>query len=398
VPRIPHLAELSTVDLLTRSRPSVHGRQISGVISSRVMGASVSPAVGARVRPAVWAAGVVLAVTIPVYLTTCARTVTLVDSGELIVACATGGVAHPPGFPVYTMIGNLFSRLPLGSVALRLNLMSAFFAALASALVALVVGELGTGARTTATRGSRTRDEGVPRWIEAFLPALGAGATLAFSMTLWGYATVAEVYTLNLALLAAVLWLLLRWRRRVSDGEAHGWMLAGVGLVYGLALGVHHASVVLVAPALALFVWRAAGPRVFVSREAARALGGVAVGLLAYLYLPLAAARQPALSWGDPSSWERFVWHVTARQYQVNLFSGDLDVVSENLVAFLSLLYSQFTPLGLVVVVAGGVAGIQSALDLADAGHKVYLVEKEPSIGGIMAQLDKTYPTMDCSI
>ncbi len=50
------------------------------------------------------------------------------------------------------------------------------------------------------------------------------------------------------------------------------------------------------------------------------------------------------------------------------------------------------------LVVGGGVAGIQTALDLADAGHQVYLVEKEPSIGGIMAALDKTYPTMDCSI
>jgi heterodisulfide reductase subunit A len=51
-----------------------------------------------------------------------------------------------------------------------------------------------------------------------------------------------------------------------------------------------------------------------------------------------------------------------------------------------------------VVVVGAGVAGIQAALDVADGGLDVYLVEKEPSIGGIMAQLDKTYPTMDCSI
>jgi heterodisulfide reductase subunit A len=50
------------------------------------------------------------------------------------------------------------------------------------------------------------------------------------------------------------------------------------------------------------------------------------------------------------------------------------------------------------LVIGGGVAGIQAALDLADAGYQVFLVEKEPSIGGIMAQLDKTYPTMDCSI
>jgi heterodisulfide reductase subunit A len=50
------------------------------------------------------------------------------------------------------------------------------------------------------------------------------------------------------------------------------------------------------------------------------------------------------------------------------------------------------------LVIGGGVAGIQAALDLADAGHKVYLVERKPSIGGIMAQLDKVYPDIECSI
>ncbi len=50
------------------------------------------------------------------------------------------------------------------------------------------------------------------------------------------------------------------------------------------------------------------------------------------------------------------------------------------------------------LIIGGNIEGIQTALDLADAGHMVYLVEKQPSIGGIMAQLDKTFPTMDCSI
>ena len=56
------------------------------------------------------------------------------------------------------------------------------------------------------------------------------------------------------------------------------------------------------------------------------------------------------------------------------------------------------TTVGAVLVVGGGISGIQSALDLASSGFKVYLVEKSPMIGGKMAQLDKTFPTMDCSL
>ena len=51
-----------------------------------------------------------------------------------------------------------------------------------------------------------------------------------------------------------------------------------------------------------------------------------------------------------------------------------------------------------VMVVGGGISGIQASLDLADSGYRVYLVEKSPAIGGKMAQLDKTYPTNDCSM
>jgi NADPH-dependent 2,4-dienoyl-CoA reductase/sulfur reductase-like enzyme len=55
-------------------------------------------------------------------------------------------------------------------------------------------------------------------------------------------------------------------------------------------------------------------------------------------------------------------------------------------------------PIGSVMIVGGGIAGIQAALDLADSGYYVYLVEKGPGIGGGMAQLDKTFPTNDCSM
>jgi heterodisulfide reductase subunit A len=55
-------------------------------------------------------------------------------------------------------------------------------------------------------------------------------------------------------------------------------------------------------------------------------------------------------------------------------------------------------PVGAVLVIGGGISGVQASLDLASSGFKVYLVEKSPMIGGKMAQLDKTFPTMDCSL
>ena len=55
-------------------------------------------------------------------------------------------------------------------------------------------------------------------------------------------------------------------------------------------------------------------------------------------------------------------------------------------------------PVGVILVVGGGIAGIQAALDMANSGYFVFMVEKSPAIGGVMAQLDKTFPTNDCSM
>ena len=76
------------------------------------------------------------------YSWTLAPTVTLVDSGELIVVARFLGVAHPPGFPLWAMLAHLASLVPWGSVASRVNFSSALFAALASAILTLVVAEL----------------------------------------------------------------------------------------------------------------------------------------------------------------------------------------------------------------------------------------------------------------
>ena len=95
-----------------------------------------------RSRAELLCAGAVFAVALLLYTWTLAPTVTLVDSGELILAAWGTGVAHPPGFPLWVMLAHLASLLPFGNVAVRINFSSALFAALACATVTLVIAEV----------------------------------------------------------------------------------------------------------------------------------------------------------------------------------------------------------------------------------------------------------------
>jgi heterodisulfide reductase subunit A len=105
-------------------------------------------------------------------------------------------------------------------------------------------------------------------------------------------------------------------------------------------------------------------------------------------YLMEMANLREHCSWVHPGDWEG----ATAK-------AKDLVLSAVSRARFLEPQEEMAVPVtGRVLVIGGGVAGIEAALELADAGHQVTLVEKQASIGGIMAQLDKTYPTMDCSI
>jgi tetratricopeptide (TPR) repeat protein len=301
------------------------------------------------------------------YATTLARTVTLVDSGELITACARLGVAHPPGFPLYVMLGHLFTKLPVGSVAARVSFMSAFFAAAAAAILTLISAIIiealdeyrprseGSKKKTAGKNTDKSNEtESAGRYrlagiFHRFLP-VAVGLTFAFSLTLWFYASVAEVYTLNIALFAAVVYLMILWQR---TGGKNGWLIPAAAGVYGLALGVHHVTILLALPAFAFLVLRTAGIRFFISREMALAFGAVLVGLSVYLYLPLAAGDAPLINWGNPATFERFYWHISGKQYQVNLFSADAQQVARQFSYFVALIFRQFTPLGLAVALAG---------------------------------------------
>src|SRR2546423_3669438 len=96
----------------------------------------------ASVRVRLICAAFVFVAAMTLYISTLAPTVTLVDSGELMLAAHTLGVAHPPGFPLYVLLAHFFTWLPIGSVAARVNFASAVFAALAAAMLTLAFAEM----------------------------------------------------------------------------------------------------------------------------------------------------------------------------------------------------------------------------------------------------------------
>ncbi|HSE36675.1 MAG TPA: DUF2723 domain-containing protein, partial [Blastocatellia bacterium] len=213
-----------------------------------------------------------------------------------------------------------------------------------------------------------------------------AGLLLAFSRTLWAYATIAEVYTLTSLLILIVFLLMFRWRRRCieathrdrgftaehksgvssevpapvinrasprgvvpSEEDAggfpatHCWLYIAA-LVFGLALGVHHVSVGLMLPALAALVVATEGIGFFRTQRFIYAAAFAFAGLfLVYAYLPLAASRSPIMNWGDPRTLERLWWQVTGRQYQV-FFSYSLRTAASQFGDFIKLASTEFGP------------------------------------------------------
>jgi hypothetical protein len=241
------------------------------------------------------------------------------------------------------MLAHLASVVPFGSVAARVNFSSALFAALASAMLALVVAELmATASSTTPSKrkkktASKTAMDLQSRAIVVIAPALGAGLLLAFSRTLWFYATITEVYALNTLLIVTIFFLMLRWRRGIvidrqrvngatnanrgtPTNTAQDSFLYLAAFLFGLALGDHHVTVGLTLPAIAVVVYRTEGPGFFMNRRLIYA-GLISIGglIAVYSYLPLAASRSPLLNWGEPRSLQEIWWHISGRQYQVFL-------------------------------------------------------------------------------
>jgi len=284
-----------------------------------------------------WLSAVVVFIaSFALYLKTLAPSVGPTDSGELTTAVWSLGNAHPPGFPFFLILTHLFTWLPFGSIAVRTNIGTAFFAAVACALVSLAAGEilmmprdvrvakaaaeekrskkrqrLDRGQRTAAPAIVAAQVRGPLSMGLVALIMLTTGLLFAVSRTLWQFATVTEVYAVNSALMAGVAWGMLRWARTLNKR----WLYAAA-LLFGLGLCVHHVTIGTGAIAIAVLITRTAGGWFWRSRTVIVAAVLLAAGLLVYIYLPIAASRKPVMNWGDPTTVSAVWDHVTGKQYR----------------------------------------------------------------------------------
>jgi hypothetical protein len=279
-----------------------------------------------------WEFGIVFLVSFALYISTLAPTIFGLDSAELTVASATLGITRSTGYPLYILSGFLWSKLPLGDVGYRMNLFSAFTGSLTIVLGYAILRRLRVGA-----------------W--ASISAMGL---LAVSPFFWSLSLVAEVYTMQTALMSGLLLALLWWQETPSPTR-----LGLVSFLMGLCL-CHHGASVLLLPGVVFFVLAVGKRSLFTIRNFGMAVFGLLLGLAPLLYLPLRYLAQPVFNYAgiydgsgvfhplDLTTWSGFWTEISGRQFASMMGIFDPSQLSADGLAFLKNLARSFFGIGVL--------------------------------------------------
>ena len=302
-----------------------------------------------------WLGVGIFVLTLGVYVHTMAPSVDWWDTGERIACSYILGIPHPPGTPLYVLLGRVFTLFPLGEVAQRVN----FVSALTSALAVWCVYWCTVALSRCALGGQSLQPFGDRRDVAVLAGGTMAALVLAFSYTQWFNATEAECYGFSIFLAALSLWLILYW-----EGTRHGvgndrWLYL-LAYLFGLGGGIHLLSLLTI-PTMLLLIWfadprlrrlivvtllwgtgavvvvaaaglgrvgyGAAGLGLAVAlqylwgrdRRACLLLGGAvllfALGYSTYLSLFIRSGLDPAIDQNDPSTLDAFIRFINREQY-----------------------------------------------------------------------------------
>jgi hypothetical protein len=224
------------------------------------------------------------------YALTAPHTVGLEDDALFILSSYFLGIEHPPGYPLFTLIGHLFCYLPFGSAAYRVHLVSALFGALSAAAAWLCARQLGLGR----------------------LPAYLAAFALGVSPVFWSQAIIAEVYTLNTFFFLVLVYLALKACPPAPHGAVatQPRLLPWFALLFGLSLSNHWPLMLLVAPGFAIVLWPL---RAEILKRAGLLAGLAALGLLPYVWMVARSFAPLPISFAGPLETLTEVWSFVSR-------------------------------------------------------------------------------------
>ena len=304
-----------------------------------------------------------------VYMLTLAPSVVQIDSGELAAVQVTLGIAHPTGYPLFTIIGYLFSLIPLPfSKIFQLNILAAIYCSAAVGVFTYTIkyclDNLSSFKKKSSVQKESSKKEkkkskeqvekaerevNIPETLK-LLTAVFGGLTLAFSRTFWFQSTSVEVYSLHLLLVTLILFFLLKaYVNSFENDKLSHWLI----FAFFLALGfTNHLTTLMILPGTAyLYFSRYKFNSASFKKLALMILLFIIVLVAIYSYLPLRASQNPILNWGNPLDWERIYRHVTGKQYQVWLFTS-FDSAGKQFNHFWSILPFEFF-VGLLLAVIG---------------------------------------------
>lgn len=244
-----------------------------------------------------------------------APTVVYGDSAELVIGAYKLTIVHPSGYPLYLLLGKLFTFIPIGDIGYRINLMSAFFGALSCSFVFLILLDL----------------------AKSLFVSLISTFTLALSFTFSFLSTIAEVYTLNSFFFVLLIYILIQWKRK---GEKKFLFL--FSFLLGLSL-TNHLTILIFFPSFLIYFLLDKSRIYLKLLDLVKIIALFTLGLLPYLYIPISSfSSAETIFWPKIKSLRDFFLFVSGSHFKVWILSQSLSEFLKSILKFISFLLIQF--------------------------------------------------------
>lgn len=288
-----------------------------------------------------------------VYLKTLAPGLYFIDTGELATVCIKLGTAHPTGYPLFTVLGSIFSRIPVGEYIYRLNLMCAFLSSVTVMvffnLIYFILNNLNLN--PTGENKSKfysAKDNGLISMVIAFSSSM----VLAFSNTFWNTSNSLEVYSLHVLFIVSVIYIFLKagneFIKHSGNDDVRYWLL--FAFILGLSFTNHLTSIFLSVGFIYLYFAVNGFSKVSFQKILLMGIPFI-TALTLYVYF-FVRGDNTVIAWGNPVNFDNFYRHVSGKQFSVWMFTST-ESASKQFSHFIDIYPKEFFYIPLLIALIG---------------------------------------------